>query len=88
MRTFRMRFSILHFAVIIVSQRGGVDLSGLAHQDLYFVLVFMAIAALSIVGSAVTYRYIEVPMVNVGAALLRAMSKAKEPLEVQPLRAS
>jgi peptidoglycan/LPS O-acetylase OafA/YrhL len=78
----------LHFAVITVTQRVGVDLSGLAHQDLYFVFVFMAIATLSIAGGAVTYRYIEVPMVNVGAALLRAMSNAKKPLEAQPLRAS
>jgi peptidoglycan/LPS O-acetylase OafA/YrhL len=76
-----------HFAVIAVSVRVGVDLSGLAHQDIYFIFVFMAIATLSIAGGAVTYRCIEVPMIKIGATLLRAMSNAKGPLEAQPLRA-
>src|ERR1700674_2488257 len=75
-----------HFAVIVVSQRAGGDLSGLDHQDGWFILVFLALAAVSIAGAAITSRWIEAPMVRLGAALARTVSSATARSPTEPVR--
>jgi peptidoglycan/LPS O-acetylase OafA/YrhL len=71
----------LHFAVISICTRVGVDLSGLAHQDIYFIFVFLAIAVVSIAGSALTHRFIETPMIGLGAAVARSVSNDKRAIQ-------